>query len=274
MVAAERHPRLRAPGGGRGTRRLAAATGASPSCTTPPTPSAAGAPAAPIGGFGAAEVFSLSPTKVVVAGEGGLVTTNDAGLAEAVRLGRDYGNPGDYDCRFPGLNARMSSCTPPSRSPRWRSSIGTSTVATSSSSASRRAAVPSRAPRRPPGARGPVHLQGPHARGRPRCVRPDRGDAAGALAAEGIDSRRYYAPAHPPASRVRGTAGRAASAPGHRRSSPSQVLTPPLWSHLSDAPSTACLAAVAWIHEHAAAVRGRCSPRARDRYPRPVEPAH
>src|SRR5688500_4255747 len=62
----------------------------------------------PIGGFGTVEVFSLSPTKVAVAGEGGLVTTNDAALAEAVRLGRDYGNPGNYDCRFPGLNARMS----------------------------------------------------------------------------------------------------------------------------------------------------------------------
>ena len=27
---------------------------------------------------------------------------------ETLRLGRDYGNPGDYDCRFVGLNARMS----------------------------------------------------------------------------------------------------------------------------------------------------------------------
>jgi dTDP-4-amino-4,6-dideoxygalactose transaminase len=62
----------------------------------------------PVGRFGTAEVFSLSPTKVAVAGEGGLVTTDDASLAEAVRLGRDYGNPGNYDCQFPGLNARMS----------------------------------------------------------------------------------------------------------------------------------------------------------------------
>jgi dTDP-4-amino-4,6-dideoxygalactose transaminase len=61
-----------------------------------------------IGGFGAAEVFSLSPTKVVVAGEGGVVATHDAALAEQVRIGRDYGNPGDYDTRFVGLNARMS----------------------------------------------------------------------------------------------------------------------------------------------------------------------
>jgi dTDP-4-amino-4,6-dideoxygalactose transaminase len=62
----------------------------------------------PIGGFGAAEVFSLSPTKVVVAGEGGVVSTRDEALAEALRIGRDDGNPGDYDTRFVGLNARMS----------------------------------------------------------------------------------------------------------------------------------------------------------------------
>jgi dTDP-4-amino-4,6-dideoxygalactose transaminase len=62
----------------------------------------------PVGGFGAAEVFSLSPTKIVVAGEGGLVATNRSDVAEWVRLGRDYGNPGDYDTQFAGLNARMS----------------------------------------------------------------------------------------------------------------------------------------------------------------------
>jgi dTDP-4-amino-4,6-dideoxygalactose transaminase len=61
-----------------------------------------------VGSLGTAEVFSMSPTKVTTAGEGGIVTTHDADLAEHVRLGRNYGNPGDYDCAFPGLNARMS----------------------------------------------------------------------------------------------------------------------------------------------------------------------
>ena len=61
-----------------------------------------------VGTFGAAEVFSMSPTKVVVAGEGGLVATNDADIAASVRIGRDYGNPGDYDTLFVGLNARQS----------------------------------------------------------------------------------------------------------------------------------------------------------------------
>lgn len=62
----------------------------------------------PVGGFGAAEVFSLTPTKVMVAGEGGLVATDDADLAARLRIAREYGNPGNYDTQFVGLNARMS----------------------------------------------------------------------------------------------------------------------------------------------------------------------
>lgn len=62
----------------------------------------------PLGRYGTAEVFSMSPTKLVVAGEGGLVTTNDDDVAASIRIGRDYGDPGDYDTLFPGLNARMS----------------------------------------------------------------------------------------------------------------------------------------------------------------------
>jgi len=61
-----------------------------------------------VGGFGDAEVFSLTPTKVLVAAEGGLVATRDDALAARLRIARNYGNPGDYDTWFPGLNARMS----------------------------------------------------------------------------------------------------------------------------------------------------------------------
>ena len=62
----------------------------------------------PLGGFGDAEVFSLTPTKPLVAGEGGLVATTRADVAHAIRIGRDYANPGDYNTRFVGLNGRMS----------------------------------------------------------------------------------------------------------------------------------------------------------------------
>ena len=61
-----------------------------------------------LGGFGQAEVFSLTPTKVMSGAEGGLVTTDDGDLADRLRLARDYGNPGDYDTRFAGLNGRLS----------------------------------------------------------------------------------------------------------------------------------------------------------------------
>lgn len=61
-----------------------------------------------VGSFGNAECFSLSPTKLVTAAEGGLVSTNDSKLAEKLRTARNYGDSGDYNCRFNGLNARMN----------------------------------------------------------------------------------------------------------------------------------------------------------------------
>ncbi|MFM9058549.1 MAG: DegT/DnrJ/EryC1/StrS family aminotransferase [Planctomycetaceae bacterium] len=61
----------------------------------------------PVGGGGLAQVFSLSPTKLVVAGEGGLVATDCDCLADAVRTAREYGNDGAYGCSAPGLNARL-----------------------------------------------------------------------------------------------------------------------------------------------------------------------
>ncbi|MHB1125661.1 MAG: DegT/DnrJ/EryC1/StrS family aminotransferase [Bacillota bacterium] len=61
-----------------------------------------------VGSGGSAEVFSLSPTKVLVAGEGGLVTTNNDDLATKLRLARNYGNTAGYDSPFSGLNGRMT----------------------------------------------------------------------------------------------------------------------------------------------------------------------
>jgi dTDP-4-amino-4,6-dideoxygalactose transaminase len=61
----------------------------------------------PCAQFGDAHVFSLTPTKLVVAGEGGIVATNNGEVAEKIRVAREYGNPGDYDSAFAGMNARM-----------------------------------------------------------------------------------------------------------------------------------------------------------------------
>ena len=62
----------------------------------------------PAGTFGDAEVFSLSPTKTITTCEGGIVSVRDAEVARRIRIGRNYANPGNYDCEFVGLNARMS----------------------------------------------------------------------------------------------------------------------------------------------------------------------
>lgn len=61
-----------------------------------------------IGSFGDAEVFSCSPTKLLITLEGGIVTCNDNELYEKLKLSRNYGNTYDNDCDVPGLNARMT----------------------------------------------------------------------------------------------------------------------------------------------------------------------
>lgn len=62
---------------------------------------------AQVGAEGFAQVFSLSATKLVVAGEGGLVATSSPAFAALLRQLREYGNDGHYGCSVPGLNGRM-----------------------------------------------------------------------------------------------------------------------------------------------------------------------
>jgi dTDP-4-amino-4,6-dideoxygalactose transaminase len=62
----------------------------------------------PVGGMGTAEVFSMAPTKLLVAAEGGLVATRSAALADRLRRARNHGNAGDYECDGGGFNGRLS----------------------------------------------------------------------------------------------------------------------------------------------------------------------
>jgi dTDP-4-amino-4,6-dideoxygalactose transaminase len=62
----------------------------------------------PAGDLGTASVFSLSPTKALTSCEGGMIVTQNQCLADKLRKLRNYGNEPDYDCKNPGLNARMS----------------------------------------------------------------------------------------------------------------------------------------------------------------------
>ena len=60
-----------------------------------------------IGNFGDGESFSMSPTKLLTGGEGGVVATNNDELAYLIRIGRSYADPGTYDTQYAGLSARM-----------------------------------------------------------------------------------------------------------------------------------------------------------------------
>lgn len=150
----------------------------------------------PIGRFGDAEVFSLSPTKVVVGCEGGLVTTNRSDLAEQIRVGREYGNPGSYDSVIVGLNARMSE--PHAIVARWSLARVTQHVA-------RRNEIARQVTKRLlalPGMRAQRVADGDLSSYKDLTIAIDaqqagltRDQVAGALRAEGVDTRAYYRPA-------------------------------------------------------------------------------
>jgi len=61
-----------------------------------------------IGAFGRAEVFSFHATKFLNSFEGGAVATNDADLAEKMRLMRNFGFGGLDRVIYPGTNGKMS----------------------------------------------------------------------------------------------------------------------------------------------------------------------
>jgi len=61
-----------------------------------------------LGAFGDASAFSMSGTKLVTSGEGGLVTFRDPDAAERFTFLRAYGFKGDYNCRYVGLNGKLS----------------------------------------------------------------------------------------------------------------------------------------------------------------------
>lgn len=189
----------------------------------------------PVGGSGDAEVFSLSPTKVLVAAEGGIVATNDDVLAERCRIGRDEGNPpGDYDSRLVGLNARMSEL---------HAAVALASLADLDERIECRNALAGAyrtALQELPGLSFPRLPEGDRSTYKdftvlvePEAFGVSADGLARALEAEGIETRRYYAP---PVHRMRAyrwaTAGN-----GHlpvTAWASERVITLPLWAGMSE----------------------------------------
>ncbi len=209
----------------------------------------------PVGGFGLAEVFSLTPTKVLSGAEGGLITTNDPALAEQLRLARNYGNPGSYDTLFPGLNARLSEL---------HAALALVAFDHLETRVEHRNAVADRYRSRL-GTLPGIGFQ--HIPAGARSSYKDftiTVDAAGfgcsrdtvveALHAEGVDTRPYYSP------------------PVHRQTAyrhlgpfdlpvtdrlAAEVISLPIWSHLPLSSVDVICDAIERIHEHAADLGGR-----------------
>jgi dTDP-4-amino-4,6-dideoxygalactose transaminase len=207
----------------------------------------------PLGSFGAAEVFSLSPTKPLIAGEGGLVATNDEVIARSVQIGRDYGNPGNYDTQFVGLNARMSEL---------HAAVALESLDSLDDHLATRRTLAARYRSELAGVGG-VALQAVASEDASTfkdltiVVEPDvfgleRDDLAAALRAEGIDTRCYFSP---PVHRQRAYADVRTDALPVTDRVAARVLSLPLYPAMSVGDVDRVASVIGSLHEHADAVR-------------------
>jgi dTDP-4-amino-4,6-dideoxygalactose transaminase len=209
----------------------------------------------PVGRQGDANVYSLSPTKLLVAGEGGIVATNNDDLAEKIRIGREYGNNGSYDSLFAGINARM---------PEFSALLGLHSLRLLEAAARRRNEIVELYKDklgRLPGISFQQVRRGNRSSYRELSifVDPDpfgmtRDDLALALTAENVDTRKYYEP------------------PVHRQTAYSQYapsnnvlpntemlskrsLALPIWSNMDNNVASDICRALQRIHKFAGEVR-------------------
>ncbi|MFY9608777.1 MAG: DegT/DnrJ/EryC1/StrS family aminotransferase, partial [Blastocatellia bacterium] len=196
-----------------------------------------------------AHVFSLSPTKLVIAGEGGIVATNDDELAGQVRMGREYGNSGNYDSAFPGINARL---------PEFNALMGLHSLRQVDAAARRRNEV-ALIYRKKLGALSGLGFQHVREGNRnsykdfsitidPAAFGLSRDLLARALEADNVDTRKYY---DPPVHRQ--TAYTRFALPGQVLDNTdllaARSLSLPLWSDMSDEIALRICEAVRRIHE-------------------------
>jgi dTDP-4-amino-4,6-dideoxygalactose transaminase len=205
----------------------------------------------PVGPQGHAQVYSLSPTKLLIAGEGGIVATNDDDLAEKIRIGREYGNSGNYDSAFAGFNARM---------PEFNALLCLRSLDMLEPAARRRNQVAALYHERL-GTLPGLGFQQVHPGD--RCSYKDfsitvdadafglsRDQLAVALAAENIDTRKYY---DPPVHRQ--TAYRQFAPPAEQLPNTNWLavhsLSLPIWSHMEDRVVLSICQAIERIHTFA-----------------------
>jgi dTDP-4-amino-4,6-dideoxygalactose transaminase len=205
----------------------------------------------PVGAQGTAHIYSLSPTKLLIAGEGGIVATDDDGLAENVRIGREYGNSGTYDSRFAGINARM---------PEFNALLGLASLRGLEGAARRRNEIAALY-RNELGNLPGIGFQEVRADCRSSfkdfsvTIDPDafgmsRDELARALKAENIDTRKYYDPPVHRQTAYRQWAPAAGKLLNTDRLA-GRSLSIPIWSHMDDETAQGVCRAIARVHAFA-----------------------
>lgn len=203
----------------------------------------------PLGRFGTAEVFSLTPTKVLSGAEGGLVTTDDDELADRIRLARDYANPGDYDTRFAGLNGRLSEL---------HAALALVALGHLDERVERRTRIAERyrtGLSRVPGIGWQEVPAGTHSSYKDFIITVDadgfgahRDQVVPALHAEGVPTRPYYSP---PVHRQRAYAHVETGALPVTDRIADQVIALPIWTDMTLEQVDGVVAAIERIHDHA-----------------------
>ena len=208
----------------------------------------------PVGGQGDAQVFSMSPTKLLISGEGGVVTTNNDQVAKMVRIGREYGNDGSYDSIFPGLNARL---------PELSALMGLASLKNLEQAAlsrNRTAALFYEHLQGCPGIGFQAIRPGNRSSYREYSITIDsqkfglsRDKLAEALLAENIDIRKYY---DPPVHCQTAYKGYFNGQPlPYTDWLSSQSLSLPMWSNMAPETTTKIAATIANLHEYAGSIR-------------------
>jgi dTDP-4-amino-4,6-dideoxygalactose transaminase len=197
----------------------------------------------------------------VIAGEGGIVATNNDELAEKIRRGREYGMGNAYDSLFAGINARMSE---------FHACLGRHSLAKLDKHVERRqqlAAHFRRELEKLPGVGFQEVLPGNRASYKDFSITIDgerfglsRDQLAKALAAENIDTRKYYDPAVHKQTAYRKYAPTEGQLPVTDWLA-SSSLSLPLWSHMSDETVARICKACARIHAARDDIRSRLAGR-------------
>jgi dTDP-4-amino-4,6-dideoxygalactose transaminase len=184
------------------------------------------------------------------------VTTNDDGIAEHIRVARNYGNPGDYGSDFPGINARM---------PEFNAILGMHSLAMLERNAGRRQEIAATFYER----LGPLGITFQRIEPGDRSsykefsmlVNEDfgltRDELATALRADGIDCRFYYDPPvheHKAYKHLELRGDMTVT-----RDLCERTITIPIHSHMDDETVDKLCSVIEQIHSHAGEVKAAAS---------------